>query len=278
LKIKFIVREIPVDPRIVAKMLSNREQIVNLIKSIPGVSEYKPIDDSILMKINYGKSRSAITCNLEAKLKYHKNGFTLEGLGDTCKFLLTILVGSKEPNTLLSIKTIYEGRNESTAKKYIDEIIDHIASYLAEEAGKVKEVMEAEKAQRFFWTEYILMKLTDKQKLAIKSELLRKSPLEDLGKPFGKLILYSNNYSCEKVLNKIRLGSLDNRSKYYIVCIDDDYRVKIRMLVENNVITGIAALIEGLWFLGEYAAKILVDNINKLNRVRIWVLRGEIGS
>ena len=86
------------------------------------------------------------------------------------------------------------------------------------------------------------------------------------------LVKYSNNYPCSRVLDAIRRGELAG-STYYIVCMDKDLSLKTRFLVSDNVIKGIATLVEGLWFTGEYAIKITIDNLDKLNRVRIWVLR-----
>ncbi len=272
MKIKFIAREVPAEPRIVLKLITRDDYIFDLIKSLPGVTEINRIEDKYLITLLFEKGRTKLKCVVESVIKKHTNGFTMEGIGDVCRFILTILIGAKAGNTLLSLKIIYDGKAESIAKQYLDRMVEYISSYITDTAGKQKEVIEAEKAQKFFWTEYILMKLTDSLNLPKKSELLRRSPLEDLGGGFGKLITYSNNYSCEKILNKIRSGSLNPNYNYYIVCLDKDYRVKIRILVEKNVITGIAALIEGLWFLGEYAAKILVENINKLPRVRVWII------
>ncbi len=272
MKIKYVVKELHVELDAALRVI-NDKVIDDILVKMPSVTEYRVLSKGkYFIHIVYKHGFQSIDCRLEAVKKLTSNGFMIEGVGDKCKFLLTTIIGSKEGTPVASIKIIYDGQGEGAARTLLDKIADYLARQIVSEARKFAEEKRAIEASKAFWSEYTLSKIMDKNSLPIYSERLRNSLFEKARLSDIVLVKYSNNYPCSRVLDAIRRGELAG-STYYIVCMDKDLSLKTRFLVSDNVIKGIATLVEGLWFTGEYAIKITIDNLDKLNRVRIWVLR-----
>ncbi len=275
LKIKYVVKELHVEPDIAIKTIDDAI-IDRILMKMPSVKEYRLLGkDKYLIHLMYKRGFHTINCKLETVKKLTDNGFVIEGVGDTCKFLLTTIIGSKEGRAIASIKIIFDGQGEGAARTLLDQIADYLAKEIVSETRKLAELKRAEEASKAFWTEYTLSKIMDKSSLVTYSEKLRSSLFKTASLSNIALVKYSNNYPCSKILDAIRRGDLGDHT-YYIVCLDKDLSIRTRMLVSNSVIKGIATLVEDLWFTGEYAIKITIDNLDKLNKVRVWVIKATL--
>ncbi len=121
--------EIPAEPEVIAKILSNLADLFNFYPFVSSVSWER---DALVVEVKYKKLIGGLTDRYRFKYKYSpsEDTLTIYGEGSRSRLALVIHLRPGFPNTLVKIDAFLDGAGGPIASGFLGELLKYTSQYL----------------------------------------------------------------------------------------------------------------------------------------------------